>query len=471
VPSPNGLGDLAADAVRSVPNSLIAQTPANLPSFDFTPFQIGVVATGVLRGKLLTGVQLSFADVYNVLPLGTTPDTGQALAVGYPMISGYLELADVKTLCALQLLAQSTLAPPDYYLNFSGLKYGLKPAESSAYFKYATAAGVLQVTTQSAVAGSLPALQSLFGLLTLAQDNGASLVTAYDNNNPYAGAMVKLNDPNPTPDQIDANLAVLGQVVAASATEGTSGVVSLVVSKAVAAIDTVSGFAPADHANTGSTTDFSGAARIRVATDLFGILALDTLKSQFGVSVTVFKSSTGEATLSSTDFAGILANRINAAPAGPGIQELKEWMALLSYIQTGLNGTIPSAYDSTSGAAVLGRNASYPLASISQLTSNLSTLAGAPPCAAIGTPAVVAVTTPAPAILTVWGTGFSPGGGNTLQLTQAGREDPALLNTLWDLSPNQINAKLPDNLAAGQWLLSVRNVCGATSADFPITLR
>jgi hypothetical protein len=67
VPSPNGLGDLAADGVRNVPNSIIAQTlaavggnPANLPGYNFTPFQ---AATGILRSKLLGGVPLSFADV------------------------------------------------------------------------------------------------------------------------------------------------------------------------------------------------------------------------------------------------------------------------------------------------------------------------------------------------------------------------------------------------------------------------
>jgi hypothetical protein len=61
VPSPNGLGDLAADGVRNVPNSIIAQTlaavggnPANLPGYDFTPFQAGLVATGILRSKLLS---------------------------------------------------------------------------------------------------------------------------------------------------------------------------------------------------------------------------------------------------------------------------------------------------------------------------------------------------------------------------------------------------------------------------------
>jgi hypothetical protein len=72
--------------MRSIPNGIIAQTlaaaggnPASLPGYDFTPFQVGVVATGVIRGKLQTGVPLTFADVYNVLPLGISPDSSQSL--------------------------------------------------------------------------------------------------------------------------------------------------------------------------------------------------------------------------------------------------------------------------------------------------------------------------------------------------------------------------------------------------------
>ena len=87
-----------------------------------------------MRDQLQTGVPLNFTDIYNLLPLGITPDSTQALAVGYPMVSAYLELADLKTICALQLVAQSNPAPADYYLNLSGLKSGLKPAESHAYF-------------------------------------------------------------------------------------------------------------------------------------------------------------------------------------------------------------------------------------------------------------------------------------------------------------------------------------------------
>ena len=293
VPSPNGLGDISADAVRSVPNGIITQTlaaaggnPANLPTYDFTPFQAGVVATGVLRGKLQTGVSLSFADFYNVMPLGISPDSSQTLPIGYPLVSAYLELADLKKLCALQLVVQTTLAPADYYLNLSGLKYGLKTAESYTYFKYATAAAVLQVISQSANAGSAAAIQALAALTRLPTDSGLALLTAYGLDNPYAGAILDLNDASPSPAQIFANLAAMGQVALAAVTDAVTGsntLSALVVSKAIAAIDTVSAFAPSDAANTGSTTDLDGTARVRVATDLFAVVALGAVQAQFGV--------------------------------------------------------------------------------------------------------------------------------------------------------------------------------------------
>jgi hypothetical protein len=308
------------------------------------------------------------------------------------------------------------------------------------------------------------------------------------------GALIDLNDANPTLAQIEANLSVVGQVATAAAVDAaaeTNTLSALVVSKAVAAVDPVSGFAVADGSNTGITTDIPGTTRIRVATDLFAIVAIGAVQAQFGVTVTAYKSATGTATLSLADINGILANRINATPGSASIQELKEWETLLSYIATGLNGNVSSAYASTSdftqfgsaGAAVQTRNASYPLASIGQLTGGLSSLLGAPPCGSIGTPAVTAVTNSsysanlsASGTIIVWGTGFSSGGGNSIRLTpSAGILPPLNLGAttggyFWNLSGDQINASLPSGVPAGQWLVSVTNSCGATSAGFAVNL-
>jgi 2',3'-cyclic-nucleotide 2'-phosphodiesterase (5'-nucleotidase family) len=397
VPAPDGLGDLAADAVRNVPNAIISQTlaavggnPANLPGYDFTPFQASVVATGVLRSKLLTGVALTFSDIYNVLPLGISPDSTQALPIGFPLVSTYLELADVKKLCALQLVLQTNLASVDYYLNFSGLQYGLKSTgELYAYFKYATAAGVLQTTSRKAAGGSALALQALGALSTLGTDNGAALLAGYASGNPYAAAMVRLNDGSPSNAQIFANLGAVGQVAAAAAADSAAGTTTLnavIVSKAVAAIDTVAGFAAGDGTNTGIATNLSATSRVRVAVDLYAVLLLGGVQTQFGIAITPYASATGPLVLSGADIPTVLGNRIDASPATPGVQELKEWMALLSYLGKGLGGSITSEYASTAnftqfgsfGAAVQTRNASYPIANIGQFIATVSSLQAAP---------------------------------------------------------------------------------------------
>jgi 2',3'-cyclic-nucleotide 2'-phosphodiesterase (5'-nucleotidase family) len=387
VPSPNGLGDLAADAVRNVPNSIIASTlkavggnPANLPGYDFTPFQVGAVATGILRGKLHSGVPISFADVYNVLPLGISPDSSQSLPIGYPMISLYLDLADLKKACALQLVAQSGLVASDFYLNLSGIQYSLNSDAAYAYFKSATAAAVLQVTSDKATAGSAAAIQAITALAGLGRDSGAALLGAYAAGNPYAAAMVKLNDSAPTNAQIATNLGALGEVAIAAATGHAA---SLIVSKAVAAIDTVSGFAPGDLENTGTATALNGATRVRAVVDLYAVLLLGAVQSQYGIAITPYAAATGPTPLAG---AAILANRIDAAPATAGTQELKEWMALLSYVATGLGGSISSDYASTTnftqfgtfGVAVRTRDANYPIANIGQLISTLVGLQAAP---------------------------------------------------------------------------------------------
>ena len=396
VPPPNGLGDLAADALRSVPNSIIAQTlaavggnPANFPGYDFTPFRAAVVATGELRGKLQAGVPLSFADIYGILPLGISPDASQALPVGYPLISVYLDLADVRKACALQLVAQTSLAPPDFYLNLSGIRYTLKASETYAYFKHATAAGVLQVTGQKAAAGSGAAFQALTALASLGADSGAALLGASAMGNPYAIAMVHLNDAVPVGAQVAANLAALGQVGAAAAADnahGTHTLSVLVVAKAVAAIDAVAGFAPGDGANTGPATVLPATTRVRAVADLYAVLLLGAVQAQFGVAITPYQSATGAVALSGANLADLLANRIDAAPSTAGIQELKEWTALLSYVGTGLSGTIAPEYASTSnftqfgsfGAAVQTRNATYPIAGIGQFALTVGALQAAP---------------------------------------------------------------------------------------------
>jgi 2',3'-cyclic-nucleotide 2'-phosphodiesterase (5'-nucleotidase family) len=390
--SPNGLGNLAADSVRNVPNALIAQTltavggqPANLPGYDFTPYQLGVVGTGVIRATLPAKVPLTFADIYSVLPLGVSPDSTQLLPVGYPLISTYLDLADVKKIAALQLIGQSNLVSSSYYLNLSGIQYTLKAAEANTYFKYATAAAVISIANEKSAGGSAAAGQALGAMFNMGYDQGAGVLALSKSGNPYAVAMVNLNDTSPDATQSAADLKALAEVGYA-AIYGTGSVSALVASKAVAAIDTVSGFASNDIRNTGTATPLSATTRVRGAVDLYAVLLLNAVESQYGVKITPYQTATGSVVLSSANLPAILANRINATPASSSVLELKEWMALLSNVGSALGGSIGPEYASTplftqfpaAGSAVQVRNASYPLASIGKLAGTMSALQQAP---------------------------------------------------------------------------------------------
>jgi len=108
-----GLGALAADSLRAVANAL-----APLNGGD--PFDVSIVASGVIRDEIFpgkTGV-VTFADMYNVLPLGISP-YDQSVP-GYPLMSVYATGEDIYTICEVSL-SLAPLMGSDYYLNFSGL--------------------------------------------------------------------------------------------------------------------------------------------------------------------------------------------------------------------------------------------------------------------------------------------------------------------------------------------------------------
>ena len=416
--SPNGLGNLCADSIRNVPNAIISKAllgagwngdyaSATLATaagrltalgYDVSPYTVGVVPTGVIRDYLAGGSAISFANVYDVLPLGISPDTTQALPVGYPLMSVYLTYQDLQKLCGLQLLSQTNLTPSTDYLNMSGLSYALDATASYTYFKNATAAAVLSVTNAKATSGGTTAAvtqaqKALTDLGSLAKDSGAALMGDMGTN-PYAMAMVALNDPAATltPAQIGANLQTLGTIATMAATDAgmhTATLNTKIFTLATAAIGQVSAFSSLDPSCKGTAAALDSTKRYRVAGDLYAILMMGAVQSQFGVSITAYAAPTGTATVSGANLTAAMANRINLNGPTATVQELKEWMALVLYMITPpaqggyfTNGTITSEYLSTPnftefgtcGAAVKVRNGTYPIASIGQLMATLQAL-------------------------------------------------------------------------------------------------
>ena len=122
-----GLGNLAADANRSVATQVVQS------SMDPTPFSLAVVPSGVIRDNLYPGNTggVTFADIYNVLPLGASPDASQPLP-GYPLMSVWVTAPEIRNICE----ASATLAPQlgsDYFLNFSGIRFDYDPSAAAIF--------------------------------------------------------------------------------------------------------------------------------------------------------------------------------------------------------------------------------------------------------------------------------------------------------------------------------------------------
>jgi len=128
-----GMGNLLADSLRYM-----------LGGMDGG---IGIIASGVVREGFELGQQVTFADMYGVVPLGMTVDPSQQNVPGYPLMQVVLSGAHMKNMCQLAAYVigaadeafMAQLANPahpyhslyfalvnlksSYHLNLSGLRY------------------------------------------------------------------------------------------------------------------------------------------------------------------------------------------------------------------------------------------------------------------------------------------------------------------------------------------------------------
>ena len=145
------LGNLAADSYRNAINGIWASayatagggaaglTAANTAMTDATGdanrVQIAFVPGGVIRDAIAAEAgTISFADLYNVLPLGGDPLDSTAL--GYPLLTTYIKAADIYKVVGLSLSMGMDLshagasADGDYVINFAGIYVEILPTTS-----------------------------------------------------------------------------------------------------------------------------------------------------------------------------------------------------------------------------------------------------------------------------------------------------------------------------------------------------
>lgn len=135
------LGNLAADSYRNAINGIWAQAYAAAyassggnvtyatsvanaymtnATGDANRVQIAFVPGGVIRDPLAVEAgTISFADLYNVVPLGGDPlDTS---ALGYPLLTTYIKAHDIYVAVGISLLMGAYQGNGDYYINFAGI--------------------------------------------------------------------------------------------------------------------------------------------------------------------------------------------------------------------------------------------------------------------------------------------------------------------------------------------------------------
>jgi 2',3'-cyclic-nucleotide 2'-phosphodiesterase (5'-nucleotidase family) len=145
------LGNLSADSYRNAVNGIWASAYATAfatnggdavaaaatanaymtgATGDARRVQIAFVPGGVIRDPLAVSPppNISFADLYNVLPLGGDPlDT---TALGYPLLTTYIKAADIYTIVGISLQMGMGAANSDFVINFAGIYVQILPTTS-----------------------------------------------------------------------------------------------------------------------------------------------------------------------------------------------------------------------------------------------------------------------------------------------------------------------------------------------------
>jgi 5'-nucleotidase/UDP-sugar diphosphatase len=193
------VGNLVTDAYRA---TVAALQPDDPPVIAFD-------ADGQLRAPIQAGTtgDVWLADLFRVVPLGIGPDTQP----GFPLVTYYLNAADI--LAGLELSGARSVAeePKDYFLQLSGLKLELDSSADATYLSRVKKASLVtpkgevaldpsdtetcyKIVSTSYVAGLLGLVESATGGLLSVAAKDSDCKTLVDPTTRYVDADPKKKD-------------------------------------------------------------------------------------------------------------------------------------------------------------------------------------------------------------------------------------------------------------------------------------
>ncbi len=127
------LGNLVADAIRTIGTIAMLQSGDIDPNDPITIPVAAALPQGVMRDDMLKGKTgiATFADIFNVLPVGMTPDPDNRYAPGWPLISFYLTYEELRTVGEASMAIALAMGDDTTWMNPSGVRYEYDPNGTS----------------------------------------------------------------------------------------------------------------------------------------------------------------------------------------------------------------------------------------------------------------------------------------------------------------------------------------------------
>ena len=126
----SGLGNLCADAIRNIASMVaLAKVQAVGGNTVDAVYHLAAVPDGVVRDGLYKGNNgiASLADIYNVLPLGMSPDPANQKVLGWPLVTVYLTPQEIKMVGEVAVTVSHLAGNSDYWLSLSGVRMVYDP--------------------------------------------------------------------------------------------------------------------------------------------------------------------------------------------------------------------------------------------------------------------------------------------------------------------------------------------------------